>query len=287
VLLLVQLRSNTAWVDYFYFSRRVLEKFQDEGECILQLFRAIDSLFLVWLQTLGLCGWKRRSNFDKMCACTYRATFSHNTFSGLLIITIILQVILCFRDADAKANFNRATASYKGLKGPQKGRAPKQKGLMSELIEATTPSDLKTYVISKLNNNPVALKEENIRIYKKTQLDTLERLGDHEQLFDGTTYFALEVFTMLPMNVYRNVRLDQIYPATLCLPQCRNFTKVSPFMTAAMSRAERVLPWYDLVNGKELVVRGISVYCDAAATKIGNLVDPYLGVLRRCSNENW
>jgi len=188
-------------------------------------------------------------------------------------------VILFFRDIDAKGTLAAAEASKK-----KKDPSPKRKGFKSVSIEdaTLTQSDLKTHAISKLKNDPVPLKEEHIRIYteNKNKPNTLVRLGDHEQLRDGATYFALEVFTTLPTNVYRTVRLDQIYPATLCHPKCQKFTKVSPFMTAAMSEDEQGLPWHALTDEGELVVRGVSVFWEDERTKIGNPRDPYLDVQR-------
>lgn len=105
-------------------------------------------------------------------------------------------------------------------------------------------------------------------------------VSEDDQLYAGATYFALEILTLLPTDMLRTVRLDEIQPATLCHPDCdRSFTKVSPFMNAAMSKAERVHPWHDFSDEGELNVHGISVFCKDTASIIREEVNPFVDVL--------
>lgn len=139
--------------------------------------------------------------------------------------------------------------------------------------------DLKTFVFDELKGHPIydRFNVDDIRIYEaagdQNQADA-KHLADDQPLCHDRNYLAFEVFEVLPTDMFRTVKLDQLLPATFCLPELRNVTKLSPLLTAAASSSERGFPWYSLARDEEneeevrVRVHGISVFCKAAAIAI-------------------
>jgi hypothetical protein len=79
------------------------------------------------------------------------------------------------------------------------------------------------------------------------------------------TYTALEVFTTVPTDLFRTVKMDQIHPAVDSDPENNNrFTRVSPMFCAALAPLESIdLPFY--MKGGRIMVRGASLICHDGA----------------------
>jgi hypothetical protein len=122
-------------------------------------------------------------------------------------------------------------------------------------------------VAKKLFKHPISddlnfvLRTENVWVFEEVEGE-LKKVYKPDEIKSDTYYFALEVFEdTVPCDLFRTVAMDQIIPATFCLPQRRGFTSVSPLMTAAMTKEEREHPWHALSFDGELQVNGISVFC--------------------------
>lgn len=158
---------------------------------------------------------------------------------------------------------------YDQLRVEEKAGAtkPKRKGFISEELVVTTVRDVQDAVATKLSGSRISndpnfvFGAENIWVFEE-EGGELKRVRGDENVESDTKYFALEVFEdTVPCDLFCNVALDQMIPATLCLPDRRRFTRVSPLIIAAMTDEEDVYPWHALSSDGELQVNGISVFC--------------------------
>jgi hypothetical protein len=75
-------------------------------------------------------------------------------------------------------------------------------------------------------------------------------------------YTAFEVFTIVPTDLFRSVKLTQIHPAVDSDPGNNNgFTHVSPLFCAALTPPESEDPPFFMLGGR-VAVRGASLQCD-------------------------
>ena len=207
--------------------------------------------------------------------CTH--SFRINSVNSLIFLPRP-QLKVNHRDVFAKQKHIQATklfATYAALSKKDK-KDPKNikpdpiwKGFIEQEFDdggLISVEDLQKKVATVLDNNPIApgiaLVPNNIHhiwVFKKVAGNKLQRLNKGDNLEDNACYFCLEVFPTVPTDLYRTVALNQLEPATFCLPEKAKFTSISPFYTAAMSKKEHAFPWYSLSNDG-LAVNGISVF---------------------------
>jgi hypothetical protein len=84
-------------------------------------------------------------------------------------------------------------------------------------------------------------------------------LDDSEMLDKDTTYYAFEKFGIVPVDLYRTVKLSHIHPAVRSLIPTA-FTQVSPLFCAALTMKEAVNPPFYTDLGR-VSVRGASLTC--------------------------
>jgi hypothetical protein len=76
------------------------------------------------------------------------------------------------------------------------------------------------------------------------------------------TYTAFEIFTTVPTDLFRNVKLNQIHPVVDSDPECHNgFTRVSALFCTALTPSESEDPPFYMHSTNRVVVRGASLEC--------------------------
>jgi hypothetical protein len=134
-----------------------------------------------------------------------------------------------------------------------------------ERVEALgdTIRHLRDAVAAFLDTAEARLQEQAqaIRIFGN---DSSAELNDASPLTTTVqyTYTAFEVFTTVPTDLFRSVKLTAIHPAVDSDPGNSNgFTRVSPLFCATLTPLESEDPPFYMQGGR-VMVRGASLQCD-------------------------
>lgn len=181
-----------------------------------------------------------------------------------------MQTTVLFRNIHANEEFEAAKkafdAAYKNGDTDKLSDRPIHQGLQASIVEATTVQDIQKAVKEALSahlvNQDYTLTTDNICVIEKRG-ETMRRMVEDDLVMEDATYYALEVFSILPFDVFKAVPMNEISPCTFSNTsnEGRKYTKFAPVFLGTIDSPHKVMgkEWFTALPSGEVNVRGVSV----------------------------